>query len=74
MGAELKTKLKIGYWPLTKEMDTPGDRRRLKFWASARGHTLVTDLSKKVDLLVASENADFNSTFFQNDGVPFDFD
>ena len=74
MGAELKTKLKIGYWPLTKEMDTPGDRRRLKFWASARGHTLVTDLSKKVDLLVASENADFNSKFFQNDRVPFVFD
>ena len=74
MGAKLKTKLKIGYWPLTKEMDTPGDRRRLKFWARARGHTLVTDLSKKVDLLVASENADFSSKFFQNARVPVVFD
>ena len=64
------TKLKIGYWPLTKGMDTPGDRRRLIFWAKARGHTLVTDLSKKVDVLVASENADFNSTLFQNARVP----
>ena len=48
------TKLKIGYWPLSKRMDTAGDRRRLIFWAEARGHSIVTDLSSKVDVVVAS--------------------
>ncbi len=67
-------KLKIGYWPLVKKFDSAGDRRRLVFWAQARGHTLVTDLSQKVDAIVASENADFNSPFFLNDGIPLVFD
>lgn len=67
-------KLKIGYWPLTKKLNTAGDRRRLVFWAQARGHTLVTDLNQKLDVIVASENADFNSSVFHSDGAPVVFD
>jgi hypothetical protein len=74
MGAPLMRQLKIGYWPLTKSLDSAGDRRRLVFWAQARGHTLITDLSQKVDVIVASENADFNSSFFITDRTPVVFD
>jgi glycosyltransferase involved in cell wall biosynthesis len=55
-------------------MDTAGDRRRLIFWAEARGHSIVTDLSSKVDVVVASENADFNSSFFEKKNTPIIFD
>ena len=68
------TNLKIGYSPLTKSMNSAGDRRRLVFWAEARGHTLVTDLSQKVDVIVASENADFNSSSFHDRSAPIIFD
>lgn len=66
--------LRIGYWPLTKSMDSAGDRRRLVFWAKARGHTLTSNLNEKVDVIVASENADFNSSFFANENIPVVFD
>ena len=66
--------LKIGYWPLSKSMDSAGDRRRLVYWANARGHTLISDLGKKVDVIVASENADFNSSFFASKNTPLVFD
>ena len=68
------TKLKIGYWPLSKKMDSAGDRRRLIFWAENRGHTVVTDLNAKVDVFVASENSDFNSIFFKKTNAPIIFD
>ena len=74
MGAPLMRKLKVGYWPLVKTFNSAGDRRRLVFWAQARGHTLVTDLSQKVDVIVASENADFNSPFFLKNRTPVVFD
>lgn len=67
-------KLKIGYWPLSQNLNSAGDRRRLVFWAKARGHTVVTDLNQKVDVLVASENSDFNSRYFVNDQIPVIFD
>lgn len=67
-------KLKIGYWPLSQSLNSAGDRRRLVFWANARGHTLVADLSQKVDVLVASENSDFNSLYFVKDHIPVIFD
>ena len=68
------TALKIGYWPLTRALNSAGDRRRLVFWAEARGHKLILDLTEKVDVIVASENSDFNSTFFANEKVPIIFD
>jgi hypothetical protein len=63
-------KLKVGYWPLSPLFTSAGDRRRLIFWAQARGHTIVTDLNQRVDVIVASENADFNSPHFANKGAP----
>lgn len=68
------TALKIGYWPLTRALNSAGDRRRLVFWAEARGHKLILDLTEKVDVIVASENSDFNSTFLANEKVPIIFD
>lgn len=63
-------KLRVGYWPLSPTFTSAGDRRRLVFWAQARGHTIVTDLNQSVDVLVASENADFNSPHFVRKKVP----
>ena len=67
-------KLKIGYWPLSSSLDSAGDRRRLMYWANARGHTVVTDLSQSFDVIVASENSDFNSKYFTKSRVPIVFD
>lgn len=67
-------KLRIGYWPLSPSLSAPGDRRRLVHWAKARGHTIVTDLNSSVDLMVASENADFNSPYFSKKNTPIILD
>ena len=67
-------KLKVGYWPLTPNLNTAGDRRRLLFWANARGHSVVTNLEQNVDVIVASESSDFNSLHFKKKGVPIIFD
>ena len=74
MGAKPMRKLKVGYWPLSPTFASAGDRRRLVFWAQARGHTIVTDLSQSVDVIVASENSDFNSPYFDQNEVPIIFD
>lgn len=66
--------LKIGYWPLSPKLDAAGDRRRLIFWSHERGHQIVTDTKKKVDVIVASENSDFNSNYFQSSSTPIIFD
>ena len=68
------SQLKIGYSPLSPTLAAAGDRRRLPFWAKNRGYELVTDLTKKVDVIVASENSDFQSTHFTQKGVPVVFD
>ena len=68
------SQLKIGYSPLSPTLAAAGDRRRLLFWAKNRGYELVTDLTKKVDIIVASENSDFQSTRFTKKGVPVVFD
>lgn len=67
-------KLRIGYWPLSPTLNSAGDRRRLIFWAQDRGHTIVTDLTQSVDLIVASENTDFNSNVFAQTKIPIIFD
>ena len=67
-------KLKIGYWPLSANLKSAGDRRRVVFWAQARGHEIITDLSQNVDVLLASEKADFNSVAFTNPKTPLIFD
>jgi hypothetical protein len=67
-------KLKIGYWPLSESLLAAGDRRRLVFWANARGHEIVRDLNQKVDVIVASENSDFNASHFTKKSIPIIFD
>jgi len=67
-------KLKIGYWPLSQNLKSAGDRRRVVFWAQARGHEIVTDLSQNVDVIIASEKSDFNSPAFTNPKTPLIFD
>jgi hypothetical protein len=52
-------KLRIGYSPMSRDLKSPGDRRRVVYWANQRGHELVTDLSKKVDVIIVSENSNF---------------
>ena len=67
-------KLRVGYWPLTPALNSAGDRRRLIFWADARGHSIVTDRNQNVDVVVASENSDFNSPYFERSQAPIIFD
>jgi len=67
-------KLNIGYWPLSESLNSAGDRRRLIFWAVARGHRIVTDLTQNVDVIIASENSDFNSSLFVQKRIPVIFD
>jgi hypothetical protein len=74
MGNRVMRKLKVGYWPLSPALNSAGDRRRLIFWAKARGHTIVSDLTQSVDVIVASENSDFNSPYFTQKQVPVIFD
>lgn len=74
MGAEHMRKLKVGYSPLSPALNSAGDRRRLIFWAKARGHSIVTDLNQRVDVIVASENSDFNSPHFVRNRTPIIFD
>ena len=57
-------KLRIGYVPNSKNLDAPGDRRRIVFWAKSRGHQIVTNLEEKFDILVLSERSDLG--FFAN--------
>jgi hypothetical protein len=67
-------KLRIGYWPLSESLQAAGDRRRLCFWANARGHEIVRNLNQNVDVIVASENSDFNSMHFNQKSPPIVFD
>jgi hypothetical protein len=74
MGFRAMRKMRIGYWSLSPTLKSAGDRRRLKFWADARGHDIVIDRTKKVDVIVASENSDFNSKYFSQKNIPVIFD
>lgn len=74
MGYNKMKKMRIGYFPISKTMKSPGDRRRLLFWAQIRGHEVVTDHSQKVDAIVATEMADFNSVALRKSKVPLIFD
>lgn len=67
-------KLKIGYWPLSWNLQSAGDRRRIVFWAQTRGHEIVTDLSQTVDVIIASEKTDFNSKSISKRKSPIIFD
>ena len=67
-------KLKIGYFALSSDLKAPGDRRRLAYWARNRGHELLLGESKQVDVIVVTENTDFNSSHFKKNDTPVVFD
>lgn len=74
MDPNFMRQLKIGYHPLSSTLKAAGDRRRLIFWAKNRGHEIVIDNCQKVDVVVASENADFQSYKLNQVKVPVIFD
>ena len=67
-------KLRIGYLPFSKDFTAPGDRRRIVFWANARGHELTTNLDDGVDFILLSERSDFGYEMTRNRKVPVIFD
>ena len=50
MGLRAMKKLRIGYVPINKALNAPGDRRRIVFWAKERGHEVVTNLEEKSEI------------------------
>ena len=49
----------VGYVPISRDLSHPADRRRLVFWAKARGKSIeVRDLNS-CDTIVFSENSNF---------------
>lgn len=67
-------RLRVGYSPMSKDLNSPGDRRRVVFWANERGHELVTDLSKKVDVIIVSENSNFKKILTMKKKTPIILD
>ena len=51
-------RLRIGYFPLSKDLSHPGDRRRLVYWAGIRRHELVMNPDQNIDFIVATETTD----------------
>lgn len=74
LGIRTMKKLRIGYQPLSKDLSHPGDRRRVVYWAKNRGHTVVTDFSKPVDVILLSERANLSSLSKESHGAPIIFD
>ena len=67
-------KLRIGYQPLSSDLSQPGDRRRVIFWAKHRGHEIITDLTRKTDVILLSEKANLNIFPKKATGTPIIFD
>ncbi|MDP1712755.1 MAG: hypothetical protein Q8K86_09910 [Candidatus Nanopelagicaceae bacterium] len=66
--------LRVGYDPISKDLTHPADRRRVVFWAKDRGHTIVTNLDERHDLVLISERADIGSWSRKKGGPPKIFD
>lgn len=64
------SKLRIGYVPITPDLNHAGDRRRLVYWARRRGHAIVLDKDEKVDVVVLTERADFFTALRNWSGAP----
>ena len=67
-------KIKVGYFPLSKNLNHPGDRRRLKFWADDRGVKLHINPDSKMDLIFVSEKSDFYSIAKSHPNTPLIYD
>ena len=67
-------KLKIGYVPITSDLKSPGDRRRLVFWAKKRGHHIELKDFSNVDLIVLSERSNLSMYITLDTKTPIVFD
>jgi hypothetical protein len=54
------TSIKVGYVPYSKDLQHPGDRRRIVIWADANEATLEIHEPLNSDLLILSNGANFN--------------
>lgn len=52
-------KLKIGIFPLKKDLSAAGDRRRILPWALSRGHKVYINEDRGMDLVYLSEASNF---------------
>lgn len=64
--------LRIGYFANSKDLSATVDRRRLPYWAKARGHILLIDQSENVDVIVYTDGGSFTPP--KRDGIPIIFD
>ena len=55
----LVQRLKICYFPQSKDINHPADRRRIYHWASKRGHQILVNDPTGADCIVFSGRADF---------------
>ena len=55
-------KLRIAYFPLSADLQHPGDRRRIVRWARARKHQIQIGDTKNCDLVVLSQGSEFPIT------------
>ena len=67
-------KLRIGYSPISKNLNAPGDRRRLAYWADKRGHQIQVDDFSNVDLIVLSEKSNLAKNLYSETDTPIVFD
>ncbi len=74
MGYRRMKKLKIGYFPLSSDLSSPGDRRRLVFWAKSRGHKIVTNQDREVDVVFLTEKSDIGAFARTEASAPVIFD
>jgi hypothetical protein len=53
--------IRIGYVPISKNLNSPGDKRRFVYYANMRNINFeIADPSKKYDLVVITQNADLS--------------
>jgi hypothetical protein len=63
-------RLKIGYFPLSNDLQHPGDRRRLVYWARENKQELIVNPTSKVDVIVMSERANFGKIITKFPNTP----
>jgi hypothetical protein len=67
-------KIKVGYYPLSRDLSHPGDRRRLGFWASRRNIELFLYPETKMDVIVVSEKSDIFAISHKHKKTPIIYD
>ena len=67
-------KIKVGYYPLSRDLSHPGDRRRLGFWAARRNIELHLYPETKMDVVVVSEKSDIFAISHKHKKTPIIYD